>query len=238
MTKMLRKLAPALWVAEQPLRYFGLEIGTRMTVIRLERGGLAVVSSIAIDELLKSQLDELGGVHHIIAPNLYHYFHVAACKAHYPDAIVWAPPGLREKKPALPIDRLIAPDNSSLWQTVSGVYIAGLRTLGSGGFDDLNEWVFFHDESRTLILTDTAFHFDAGFPWVTQLAARVSGIYQTLTPSVLEQIATVDKESVANSIAAVLRWDFDRVIMAHGSIIEHDGKEQFRAAYERFLKQI
>ncbi|MEL6350969.1 MAG: DUF4336 domain-containing protein [Cyanobacteria bacterium J06627_28] len=233
---MLRALVPNLWVAEQPLKYFGLEVGTRMTVIRSETGGLAVISPIVIDERLKQQLDELGQVDHIIAPNLYHHFYVAACKAHYPNAVLWAPSGLKEKKPLLPIDRLIEPDGSSLWQTISGVYIDGFRTLGAGGWDDLNEWVFFHGESRTLILTDTAFHFDSSFPWMTQLAAKVSGIYQKLSPSVLEQIATTDKKAMARSIAAVLRWDFEQVIMAHGSIIEHGGKEQFRAAYKQFLK--
>lgn len=232
---MLRKLASALWVAEQPLRYFGLEVGTRMSVIRLESGGLAVISPISIDGLLKSQLDELGEVQHIIAPNLYHHFYVTACKAHYPKAILWAPSGLREKRPALPIDRVIKPDDSSPWETISGVYIDGLKTLGSGGLDDLNEWILFHGESRTLILTDTAFHFDESFPWLTQRVARASGIYKKLSPSVLEQIATTDKRSVAHSIAAVLRWDFERVIMAHGSIIDQGGKEQLRSAYEQFL---
>ena len=30
----LRKLATDLWVADRPQRFFGLEVGTRMTVIR------------------------------------------------------------------------------------------------------------------------------------------------------------------------------------------------------------
>ena len=39
---MLRNIDQNIWVAEQPLRYFGLSIGTRMTVIRFTNGELAV----------------------------------------------------------------------------------------------------------------------------------------------------------------------------------------------------
>ncbi|WP_339384515.1 hypothetical protein [Oscillatoria sp. FACHB-1407] len=37
------------------------------------------------------------------------------------------------------------------------------------------------------------------------------------------------------SIQRILVWNFERVIMAHGSIIEQDGKRQFQLGYEWFL---
>ena len=40
---------------------------------------------------------------------------------------------------------------------------------------------------------------------------------------------------VKQSIQKVLCWDFHRVIMAHGSIIERDGKCRLQAGYEKFL---
>lgn len=70
---MLRQIDNHLWVAEQPLRYFGLSVGTRMTVIQLETGDLAVISPTQLSEQLRRQLDPLGQVAHIIAPNLFHY---------------------------------------------------------------------------------------------------------------------------------------------------------------------
>ena len=49
---MLRQLDRDLWVAEQPLRFVGLEIGARMTVVRLPDGRLVVHSPIGYtDEL-------------------------------------------------------------------------------------------------------------------------------------------------------------------------------------------
>ena len=105
------------------------------------------------------------------------------------------------------------------------------------GFDSLNECVFFHSASRTLILTDAAFHFDESFPVITQFATRVLGGYKILSPSLLERIATTEKDKVRKSVEKILGWDFGRVIMAHGSIVEQNGKEKFKQGYERFLGQ-
>ncbi len=232
---MLRKIDRDIWVAEQPFRYFGLSVGTRMTVIRLTNRELAVISPIAVNDTITSQLDELGTVKHIIAPNLYHYLFAANFKTRYPSGTFWGAPGLEVKKPDLALDKIIKSDTNSLWDGLEYVFFDGFRTIGLTGFDALNECVFFHAASRTLILTDTAFHFDDNFPALTQFATRVLGGYKSLSPSLLERIATTEKEKVRKSVEKILRWDFERVIMAHGSIIEQNGKEKFKQGYEQFL---
>lgn len=239
---MLREVDQDIWVAEQPLRYFGLSIGTRMTVIRLANRELVVISPIQINAPTANQLSNLGKLGHIVAPNLYHYFFAAEFKAFYPDATFWAAPGLKTKQPELPIDRIIDGQildgkTNNQWDGLETVLLDGFRTLSLSGFNSLNECVFFHSASRTLILTDAAFHFDESFPMLTQFASRVTGGYKRLCPSLLEKIATKEKESVRQSAEKVLRWDFERVIMAHGSIIERHGKERFRQGYSNFLGQ-
>lgn len=232
---MLREIDRDIWVAEQPLRYFGLSVGTRMTVIRLANHELVVISPIQVNDTIVSQLSELGTVSHIIAPNLYHYLFAADFKKLYPNAKFWAAPGLEAKKPDLAIDRTIQGEANSLWKGLEYIFFDGFRTLSLRGFDSLNECVFFHAASRTLILTDTAFHFDESFPSITQFASRAIGGYKNLSPSILERVATKDKEKVRTSVEQVLGWDFERVIVAHGSIIETQGKQKFKKGYEQFL---
>lgn len=232
---MLRKIDRDLWVAEQPLRYFGLSVGTRMTVIRLSNGELVVISPIQINNAIASQLNELGTVSHIIAPNLYHYLFAANFKTLYPNATFWAAPGLELKKPNLSLDRIIKGDANRLWDGLEYLLFDGFRTLILNGFDPVNECVFFHPASRTLILTDIAFHFDESFPAIVQFTSKVLGGYKSLSPSLLERIATKEKAKVRESVEKVLKWDFERVIMAHGSIIENHGKQKFKEGYERFL---
>lgn len=74
---MLKQIDKNIWVAEQPLRYFGPSIGARMTVVRLSDGDLAVISPIRVSGSITTQLNNIGTVKHIIAPNLYHYLSVA-----------------------------------------------------------------------------------------------------------------------------------------------------------------
>ena len=107
---MLRKIAKNLWVAEQPFKYFGLNVGTRMTVILLKNGELIVISPIQVDSATITQLNQIGDVRHIIAPNLYHYLFASRFKTIYPNATFWAAPSLQSKKPELPIDKVIEED--------------------------------------------------------------------------------------------------------------------------------
>ncbi|WOD41984.1 DUF4336 domain-containing protein [Nodosilinea sp. E11] len=239
---MLRAIDRDLWVIEQPLRYFGLGIGTRMTVIRLAGNQLVIISPIQVSEALVNQLNELGTVAHIIAPNLYHYLFAAEFKAAYPNATFWATAGLKAKKTELAIDRAICHRQGfanaaadSPWPGLEYLFFDGFKTLGPGGPDALEEWVFYHTDSRTLILTDTAFCFDESFPWLTQLVTQIGGGYKRLSPSLLERVATTDKQPVKASVEQVLRWNFERVIVAHGRIVERDGKQQFKRGYESFL---
>ncbi len=83
-----------------------------------------------------------------------------------------------------------------------------------------------------MILTDIAFHFDESFPFTTQLMMKLIGGYKKLEPSILEKLAIREKQKVKNSIQKLLEWDFERVIVAHGSIVENQGKEKLTKGYE------
>ncbi|PSB29158.1 DUF4336 domain-containing protein [Chlorogloea sp. CCALA 695] len=234
---MLKEIDKDIWVADAPFKYLGLSVGTRMTVVRLANGELAVISPIQIDNATSLELDKLGTVSHIIAPNLYHYLFASDFKTLYPKALFWATPALKVKKPELPIDRIINSDTDSFLKELQYVLFDELKTIDFNGFNLLNEWVFFHPKSRTLILTDAAFNFNDSYPLITQFAARVIGAYNNFSPSLLEKFATTKKGKVKLAVQKILDWDFERVIMAHGSIIESEGKQKFKSGYESFLGQ-
>jgi hypothetical protein len=48
-------------------------------------------------------------------------------------------------------------------------------------------------------------------------------------------LATKDVASVRRAVQRVLQWDFQRVIMAHGTIVEVEAKQRFQEGYEWFL---
>ncbi|NEP44160.1 MAG: DUF4336 domain-containing protein, partial [Okeania sp. SIO2H7] len=223
---MLKNIDNNIWVSEQPLKYWGLEVGTRMTIVRLKTGELMVISPIQVNNITIDELREIGKVHFIIAPNLYHHLFVTDFQALYPQAKLLVATGLELKRADLKIDLILDEDTPQFWDEVEYLYFEGFKVLDIGGPSPLQEIVFFHRESKTLILTDTAFYFDASFPWITQLATRVIGGYNKLGPSLLEKLATKDKNKIEKSIRQILRWDFKRIVMAHGSIVENEAKKK------------
>jgi hypothetical protein len=99
----LRQLAPDLWVAEAPLRFLGLELGARMTVIRLAGPNLFVHSRIAATLELLREVRDLGTVAHIVAPNCFHHLFVGDWQRAFPEASLYGAPGLERKRPDLKI---------------------------------------------------------------------------------------------------------------------------------------
>ena len=228
---MLRQVDHNLWVAEQPLRFFGLEVGTRMTVVKLSNNSLVLISPIKIDSETNQQLNSLGTVKYLVAPNLFHYLYLSQCQQIYPQTQIIAPPGLANKKPELTIDRVFTQDPIEFNGELEYTLLAGFQAFVPPKIAVVNEIVFYHPTSKTLIITDSAFNFDSSFSTMTQLAARVLGSYQVLKPSWLEKIAVQDKQILRQSIDKVLEWDFRRIIMSHGSIIENNAKLQLSEGY-------
>ncbi|MCP9838093.1 DUF4336 domain-containing protein [Cyanobium sp. N.Huapi 1H5] len=233
---MLRRLADDLWVAEQPQTYVGLSIGTRMTVIRLVNSNrLVILSPIQPTPELEIELAAIGVVTDIVAPNAFHHLYLQAFQQRFPQAISWGPPFLRQKRPHLQLDRLLNAQEPSPWPGLLLCGLSGLQTLGPTGPAPLHEVAFCHTPSRTLVLTDSAFHFDASAPWLTRCLTRIGGGYARLEPTLLERLATTDRSSLGRAMQALLRWDFERVIVAHGTVVETGGKQALTRAYSSFL---
>jgi len=120
---MLHPQAAHLWTADHELRLpMGVPFPTRMTVVRLTDGSLALISPIPIDDGLAGELAALGPVRHLIAPNLVHHLHLAPAKMRYPAARVLGPAGLAAKKPGItfvpPTIDALAPFQGSLAATL------------------------------------------------------------------------------------------------------------------------
>jgi hypothetical protein len=121
---MMRAIDQNLWVAEHPFNYLGLSVGIRMTILRLNPQDLLVISPIPLDEDLQLALKQLGTVAHIVAPHCFHYQFAAACKALYPEATLWAAPGLPPKRPELPIDQVLIPGEQP-WDELQWLFFKG-----------------------------------------------------------------------------------------------------------------
>jgi hypothetical protein len=219
-------VADRLWTREMPLSFFGLKVSTRMSVVRLsgEGGGLWLHSPVALDRTLREKLDELGRVRFVVCPNRGHHMFAGEYFAAYPDARFYAAPGLSEKRPDLPFDGVLRDEPELGWgQDLEQAIFRGERLL--------REVVFYHQESRTLIVTDLVQSTDSGSPLLTRLVMRLMGIYERPGVPLHIRLGFRDKEAGRASLSRVLSWDFDRIVLAHGLVVESGGKAVFREVY-------
>ncbi len=226
----MQQLHDDLWIADSPLRFGGLEVGTRMTVVRLPGPRMLLHSPIAASEALLREVQTLGPVSYLIAPNRLHHLFVGEWKEACPEAEIHAAPGLESKRPDLTIDGVLgeAPDPG---------WAEELDQTLLHGFPFANEVVFFHRPSATLIASDLAFNIGHQSPLPTRLFFRLAGGYGRLAPSVLERLMIRDRAAFRGSLERIFEWPFERVVVAHGEVSETGGREELMRSYEWILKR-
>jgi hypothetical protein len=221
---MLRKLDENLWVSEQPLKFMGLAVGARMTVIKLADGGLWVHSPLRLTPERRQAVEALGPVRFLVAPNKYHHLFIGEWMAAYPQARAYAAPGLPEKRKDLSFHAVLSEQAPAEW--------AGqVELLPWRGAPMMNETVFFHRPSRTLIITDMAHNVSPDVTGYTRFFFRLFGGYGRLSVSLVEKLVNRDRPAARRTVDTILQWDFQRVIMAHGQVVESNGAQAFREAY-------
>jgi len=222
---MLTELAPDLFVTERALRFGGLNIGTRMTVVRLAGGELFLHSPVSLDLELRRELEGVGKVRFVVAPNKMHHLFAGVYKEAWPDAELYCAPGLEEKRADISW-------HTSLGDRAPAAWSGQLGQVLFEGFPVANEVVFFHPPTRTLVVTDLAFHIGEESPALTRLGFRLLGAYKNFGPTVMERILIRDRAAARASLERILAWDFERVIVAHGSVLAKGGREALRKGYE------
>ena len=111
----MQQLHSDLWIADSSLRFVGLEIGARMTVVRLPGGELLIHSPIAATEDLVGEVKALGSVAYLVAPNRFHHLFVAEWLEACPEASIYVAPGLDEKRPDLEISGVLTDEPEPGW---------------------------------------------------------------------------------------------------------------------------
>lgn len=227
---MFREVTDGIWHDTYDHAPGGVQFRTRSTLVRLADGSLWMHSPIPLDDTLGKQIDMLGAVRHIVAPNGWHDSFSGEAKQRYPNATLWASPALRRSKDPLPVDAWLG-EGEPPW--------AGeLRPLWIEGVPKADEFVFLHLPTGTLILTDLLFQIRYPVNVLTKIVLWMAGTNGgKLAQSRLWRLVTKDRVAAGRSVQKMLEWDFERVVLAHGDFVEgNDAREQVREALWWMLK--
>lgn len=224
----MQQLDTDLWISDSSLRFLGLEVGARMTVVRLPGSRLLLHSPIEPTPELVQQVKELGSVAYLVAPNRLHHLFVGKWHALFPEAELYAAPGLQEKRPDLNVAGVLSNTPESGWADA-------MDQVSVEGFPFANEVVFFHRPTRTLIATDLAFNVGPSSPLLTRLFFHLSRTYGRLSPTLIERLGIRDRPAYRKALEAILEWPFERVVVAHGEVSEKGGREELVQGYSWLL---
>lgn len=158
-----------VWTFDQQQGIFYVVTPIRMTIVKLERGGLLVYAPVAPTpecvKLVRELEAEHGQVSYIILPTVSgaeHKVFVGPFARHFPNAQVFVAPNQWSFPLNLPLSWLgfppkrtqFLPDNSSQapFAEEFDYAVLGPIELGLGPFEEV---AFFHKRSRTLLVTDS-----------------------------------------------------------------------------------
>jgi hypothetical protein len=228
---MLQEIAEDVWVAGSEMAVSGFPLEIRMTVIRRPDGGLILHSPIEIDDALAAELDAIGPVCDLLAPSRMHHMFVFGAERRWPDATLWAAPGLPDKRRDLLFDEVLGDATPPAWAGT-------LETQLFAGCPLASEIVCFHPGSRTLIVTDLVFNIQRSRSGLSRAYLRASGAWQRLAQTPLMRAVIRDRAAARHSLERMFAWDFDRLIMSHGDIVERDAKRQLGEALARLAPDL
>ncbi|MFC3032769.1 DUF4336 domain-containing protein [Pseudoalteromonas fenneropenaei] len=215
----MKELAQDIWYVDgEAVSFFGFPYSTRMVVVRLKNGQLWVHSPIRLSDEIKRQLAELGEVASLVAPNQLHHLFLPDWLQAYPKAVLYGTAGVAKKRPDLTFHHVFAAQEPSCWPS-------DLNMLLFTGSAVMEECVFLHQASGTLIVTDLIENFTPSqFPPVKRLVAKITGILAPNGKMPLDWRSSFmfKKALVRSHIAKLVAWQPKRIVMAHGEIVPNN----------------
>jgi hypothetical protein len=186
-----------------------------MTVVRLQDGQLVIYSAIALDEAEMQELESFGSPAYLIVPNDLHRLDAKIWKDRYPELIVVAPAGVRNK-----VEDIVHVDCTTVdfrdprvsFVTVPGsdAHEAALLIRSSSG--------------TTLVVGDLIWNLDdrPGLGgWIMKTLGFTGD--EPKIPPVVKMRKVKDKAALRDQLEAWSRIsDLQRIVVSHGEVVTRD----------------
>lgn len=234
-TASLSRVTDDIWIVDDtPISAAGLQLPVRMTVVRLSSGDLVLHSPVRYSPALRDQLQRLGPIRYLLAPNIAHWIFLSDWQRELPDAKTFAARGLSARKQVraagIRIDRELGDLTPDEWT-------ADVETVAVNA-PMFSEVELFDKRSRTLILTDVVQNLDPGdLSAPNEAAANLLGIAKPdgKAPVYLRLLLRLGGRSVQAAAERLVSLAPERVIFAHGDWFQSAGTERLRRSLRWLL---
>ena len=219
--RMIREFGPSLYTVDGPnVSFYGFPYPTRMAIVRLSDASAWVWSPVALTQEIVAFLDTFGSVSHIVSPNKIHHLFLAQWHNQWPEARMYAPPGLAKRKPDLHFDAELGDTADSAWaHDIDQVIFRGSLAM--------EEVAFFHRASRTAIICDLIQRHSpsAATGWKGKLM-QLDGLVGDHGSTPREWRASFLRRTKARAARdKLLQWAPERMLIAHGECAQSGAKQ-------------
>jgi hypothetical protein len=224
-TRKLQSFADDIWMVDGPPAVnFFIPLPTRMIVVKLSDGSLWINSPVDVGRETLEQIQALGAIRYLVAPTPLHVWRLVGWHALFPEAELWGPSQIPRAFAGLPF-------SGKLGDVVSAPWTSDLEDVAFRGNKFAEEFEFFHNASRTLMMTDFVQNYPSKEHHVPgNLVKRLGGVLNGGVPRDIRWTIT-NRKLARTSLQRILAWDFDKVILAHGCCISHDARAFVERAF-------
>jgi hypothetical protein len=182
-----------------------------MAVVQLSDGNSWVWSPVALTEELAHTVEVIGPVRYILSPNKIHHLFLAEWAERWPDARLYTPPGLAQKKPNLHFGAELGNEPDPGWAADID------QAIFRGSFA-MEEVAFFHRASKTANISDLIQrHPESKMSGWKGMLMGFDGLVGENGSTPREWRATFILRGPDRAARAkVLSWKPDRLLIAHG----------------------
>jgi uncharacterized protein DUF4336 len=221
----------AIWLMPYPVTLAGARFEARMTIVRVADGALVIHSPGPLDASVRERVLALGRVDVIVAPGNFHHLHVAAWQRAFPEAQTWICPGVERRARGLRFDGVLGQSLPASMQAAFDQSFVRGRVMA--------EVALLHRPTRTLLLVDLIEHFGNDTPNVNALLRASMKLCCMWNRAELAPeyriLGWKDRAAAREALERILAWDFERVVIAHGRLVERDARRVLRHAWRSVL---
>lgn len=211
----MKAITENLWVLVYPLPLLGADLKRVVTILRLRSGELVIHSTGPFTPQDVAGIKAVGTPGWLLDTMLRHDTFARQGVEAFPGIPYLAPVGF-SKSAGLPTQPLL-PKPAAWGDEVEVLRLEGVPSM--------EEHAVFHRPSRTLIVADLFFNFGSEAPaWTRFLMLLAVGKKHDPGMARSMRLTARDKPALKRSLDAMMAWDFDRIIVGHGEIVESGGK--------------
>jgi len=205
-----------------PWRTLGIDFKRNVALLRLSDGRVVIHSTAPFTADDIAAIRRFGEPAWLVDATLMHDTFAKHGRVAFPDLPYLAPNGFNRAS-GITTEPLESPPSD--WKGEIDV----LKLDGNR----MNEHVFFHRRSATLVVADLFFSFPSETRgWARFFVRHIMRLPRLFGISVFFRLTINDRQAFERSMKTLLQWNFERLVVAHREPIEKEA----RAAVERVLR--